>query len=239
MIVQDQGEIYPNTKLDRVHFEIRYYPLLEIDNNIVSFQKQLRSDLPNYRIEQLLKKDSMGIQEQTQHIISSDNNHLILKITNSNIVLSIAKYEGYGLFKELINSLVKKFLTQFDDIKDFLFIGMRYVNKFEFDIEKVNLKAITDYFNIDINPKKVIEKKIDDIKVEERYKIKNAIFKRLIVLKLNQKLKQYEVIIDLDSFTNEKISAEHLMGKLDELHANIKLEFEDIITDKLKDEILR
>ena len=34
-------EIYPNSKLNTVSFEIRFYPLLEIDLDIHNFQKEI------------------------------------------------------------------------------------------------------------------------------------------------------------------------------------------------------
>ena len=87
MIKQEEKEIFPNSKLTTVSFELRYYPLLEIDATIQNFQKVIRDILPNYRDGQIAIRDSKGIQEKMQYIFFSKEEDISLKITNYNLII--------------------------------------------------------------------------------------------------------------------------------------------------------
>ena len=72
METQKEREIYPNSKLSSVSFEMRYYPLLQIDIDIVKFQTEVRELLPDYNIEKAFKTTKRGgIQEQNIHTFTS------------------------------------------------------------------------------------------------------------------------------------------------------------------------
>jgi len=233
-------EVYPNSKLTNVSFEMRFYPLLEIDTMISSFQKEIRVDLPDFRVEPVAIQDLKGIQEKQKYTFKSEGGEITLNITNYNLSIQHHQYSKYENFKELIEKIINKFTAQFKSIKELLFVGLRYTNDFEFDIDKVDLNTIVSYFNSGLDSNRIIEKQIEDYRIEQRYKINDGNFRLFIGFKTNTITNSRLFTIDMDSnFPNTNIKVEILGEKLDELHRTIKTEFITIITDKLKDEILR
>lgn len=233
-------EEYPNSKLTNVSFEMRFYPLLEIDTLISSFQKEIRENLPDFRKGKIMIKDSKGIQEKKQYIFRSEAGEITLNITNYNLSIQHHRYSNYEDFKELIENIVEKFTGKFESLKELQFIGLRYTNDFEFDIDKVDLNTIVSYFNSGLDSNRIIEKQIEEYRIEQKYKINDGNFKLFIGFKTEIITNSRFFTIDLDStFPDTHIKLESLSGKLDEMHRNIKTEFITIITEKLKNEVLR
>ncbi len=233
-------EEYPNSKLTNVSFEMRFYPLLEIDTMMSSFQKEIRKDLPDFRVGQVVIQDLKGIQEKKQYTFKSEGGDIALNITNYNLSIQHRQYSNYESFKEFIEKIVKKFTTKFESLKELQFIGLRYTNNFEFDTDKVDLNKIVSYFNSGLDANRIIEKQIEEYRIEQRYKINNGIFRLFIGFKTDTITNSRLFTIDMDSnFTNTHIKFEILGEKLNELHRNIKTEFITIITDKLKNEVLK
>jgi len=239
MATQDSDVKYPNTKLDSVHCEIRFYPLLEIDNKIVTFQKDLREFLPNYRISKIVKRDNMEIQELNEHTFSDEDGKNVLAITNSTFIFSTNQYDRYSSFREKYLSLSKEFFDLFKDIKQILFLGLRYINKFEFDTKTESFEKILGYFNFSLDLDRLKEKKIENFRLEERFEIGNANFKRTFFLQKNIQLNRYLLLLDLDSnYLNAELNSDKLKENLNTLHKNIKSEFNNSITEACKQEIL-
>jgi len=120
------------------------------------------------------------------------------------------------------------------------YIGLRYTNNFKFDIDKVDLNTIVSYFNSGLDSNRIIEKQLDEFRIEQRYKINDGNFRLFIGFKTNIRSNSRLVTIDLDSnFPNAHIKLEIFGEILDKLHRMIKTEFITIITDRLKDEVLR
>ena len=239
---QIRREKYPNSKLVNVSFEIRFFPLLEIDLNIVQFQAKIRESLPNYRIEKAFAStyDLGKVQEMTVHIFDSEVQELSLRITNSNFIFQTKKYETFEIFKKKIEEYTNKFFSQFKSIKEIIFIGLRYTNDFEFKGENFNLNKFIEYFNLGLDSAKIISNNINNFRLEQTYQIEDSKFKLFSGLQTDTKYNKIFFTIDLDSnMSNKKIDIDKLGNWLNIHHKNIKKEFESIITEKLRDEILR
>jgi len=235
-------DIYLNSKLSRVSFEIRFYPLLEIDTEIVKFQKEVRDELPIYTIEKALKQDTITglLNEQNIHRLRTEEGELTISITTTNFSIQAKKYEKFESYREMIKNFTDKFFDKFQDIQQLGFLGLRYMNNFEFKIEgSINLNTAIEYFNFGIDAQEILERNIENFQVQQRYNIQDAIFKKFIGLRKDEKFNFYDVKIDLDSnYPNAKIPKDELRPNLNKLHKNIKEVFRNAITEKLKTDVL-
>ena len=231
-------EEYSNSKLTQVSFEMRFYPLLEIDTIISKFQKDIRMELPDLRIGQIVVQDTKGIQEKKQYSFRSKEGEITLNITNANLSIRHFQYSNFENFKKLIEGIVHKFTTIFESLEDLLFLGLRYINDFDFD--NVDLNKIVEYFNSGLDSNRITEKQIDDFSIEQRFKINEGNFRLFIAFKTDPIINSKLFKIDMDSnYSDPNIQIETLGDKLEELHRNIKKEFLSIITEPLKEDVLR
>ena len=238
MVEQPQKKIYSDSKLDRVSYEIRFDPFLEIVTRIADFQKEMRPTLPKHFPKKLYRQDSIGVHELTEHNFTSKNGNLILRVSSENFVLTTRQYESFESFKQSFLDILDKFLEKFV-IGEFTFIGMRYINQFEFDMDTIKLDKVLEYFNLGSNQDRIKNTAIEIFKLDEKYEINNANFKRYFGFIANFQLKKYGIVLDLDSnFINIELNPKELPDKLDKLHSNIKVEFENSITPACEKEVL-
>lgn len=231
---QSNNEDYPNPQLKTVNFEIRYYPILNIDSMIGQFQEEIIDTLPDYRSEKKYVSDRIGIQERTVHSFFNEDKKLSLNISNSNFHLADRNYKRYSPFKDNITTFTRKFFNKFESIKQILFIGLRYVNNFEFKLEETDFDEFLEYFNInDASVKDTAE----NFRIEFVYK--EDIFKFKKFLGYTKTISSHFFTVDIDSNSNARFVPTDLDSKLESLHDRIIEEFELIITDKLRDDVLR
>ena len=233
-------DIYLNSKLSRVSFEIRYYPLLEIDTDLVKFHKEIRDELPIYTIEKGFKQDAITglLNEQNIHRIRTEDGELIIIITTTNLSIQLKKYEKFESYRKMIKKFTDKFFEKFQAIQQLEFLGLRYINNFEFKIEgSINLNSTIEYFNFGVDSQEILERNIEDFQMQQKYNIQGAIFKKYIGLRKDGKFNLYDVKIDLDS-NCVKIHKDELILNLNKLHKNIKEVFRNSITEKLKTDVL-
>ncbi len=235
-------DIYLNSKLSRVSFEIRYFPLLEIDTDIVIFQKEVRDELPIYTAEKAVKQDPITglFNEQKIHRFRKEDEELTIIITTTSFSIQVKKYKKFETYREMIKNFTDKFFKKFQGIEKLEFLGLRYINNFEFKIEgSINLTSAMEYFNFGIDSQDILERNIENFQVQQRYIIRDAIFKKFIGLRKDEKFNFYDVRIDLDSnYPNAKIHKVELRSNLNKLHKNIKEVFKTVITEKLKTDVL-
>lgn len=235
-------EIYPNPMLKDANFEMRFYPLLDIDLYIIDFQKELREDLPIFKRDKIYKKDpgDETVSEIISHSFKSERNDMKLTITNSTLSFVALKYTRYEDFKGMIIKFTSKFLKKFDLINQLVFVGMRYINTFELKHEDTTLEKITEYFNSGVEKEHIVSKKIEDFYFSAIYWDKKRRVKIDFMLNNDTINKMYRIKLDIDSNSpNTKLPTENLSKELDNLHKNIKIVFENSITDKLRNDTLR
>jgi len=235
-------EIYPNSKLINVSFEIRFYPLLEIDLEIVQFQKKIREELPIYKIDKTLKRDNDTklLVEQNVHSFKSEEGNISLNITTNNLSLQNKNYPRFESFRERVLKYTNIFLSKFDSIKQLGFLGLRYINEYELSTDDFKLEDVVEFFNTGLDRKEILKKKIEDFQLSQIYYIDKSRQKRFFGLTKDTKYKLYAIRLDIDSnFTDIKMPIQEWEENLNLLHKNLKISFQNSITEEFKKKFLR
>ncbi len=235
-------ELYPNSKLTNVSFEIRFYPLLEIDLEIVQFQKEIREEFPIYKIDKKLKRDNVTklLEEQNVHSFKSEKGDISLNITINNLSLQNKNYQRFESFREKVLKYTNIFLSKFDSIKQLGFLGLRYINDYELNTEDFNLEDVVNFFNTGLDKKEILKKKIEDFQLSQRYYIDKSRLKRFFGLNKDTNYKLYAIRLDIDSnFPDIKMPIQEWEENLNLLHKTLKNSFENTITEEFKNKILR
>ncbi len=236
MSERDIEEIFPKNFLNSVACEIRFDPLLTIQNKIPEFQEKIRGGLPAFGIGKTFPLVESSITSPfggvSQWVFKSRNEIKTLKVVFNKIVFIVSEY---STFEEFFREAFEYFNHFFEicGIESFFRIGLRFVNEFRLsEIEESPDVPLTKYFNIvldeglfeDYNPfqfESTIRCEKDD----------NALF-----IKHEFSINPDEeaiYVIDIDAFKAGELKKEDLETIIRDLHTLEVKEFHKSITDEL------
>lgn len=234
--------IYQNNPLIEVVCQLRFPPILKIDNELPAlFQEAIRADYPNFMevsgftkqieqkinpsdpndiFDQLIKQNFINIKE---YKFSSADEIWKVTLSRTFIALSTSKYERWEEFRLKLEFLFKKFIEIYNP-SYFSRIGLRYIDVI--DREKLNLKGVSwkdllqDYVLgiISTEEGKAIKA------FECKYEIGLADAESVVAIRTSfAKTKDNNnlddsYVIDSDFFNNNKINSTEVFNKLDFFH---------------------
>jgi len=230
-------ESLPNNYLKSVSFEIRFVPLLIIQDEIRKFQKEIRRNYPKlekgFQITGVFSK----IQEEfIEWVFSSENDSDVIRVGMTKIAFISKTYTTFEDYWKKLEKIIKTFLDIFQ-ITEFTRIGLRHVNTVPMKGKKINPEEFLKWFNSLIREDILKEfpplsfnidyrKEFDDYKTATR---------NIFGLGNNGKL-FYQ--IDIDSYIDIETKENELKKHVDKLHILNNDEFYRNVTndfiDKLK-----
>lgn len=206
-MAESNNNDYPN-RFGTITCEIRFYPTLEIDEEIVNLHKILRKDLPIYRKDPKLKPDKKGIREVLVHQFESKDGDLSLKLTISNLIFESNAPTHLDLFIDDILKYSKIiFEDHFKSINEVLFLGIRIIIDVNFDSLSQKLEEVVKLFEVGIDKKDLIENNIEEFSIEKHYTFNKSKFRKFIGFRKDNIINIYILRVDLDS--NDRINKFH------------------------------
>lgn len=229
-------EIFPNPPIESVSCEIRFPALLTIKDSIPQFQSNLRNEFPEYYTQIIPRARKSGIIDERWWTFKSSDDNFGLKIKNSSIVLTSTDYKEFTPFFEIINTNFENFFV-LNSIDKYLRIGLRYTNREQFEDKEPNLRKLLEYFNL---KHFTFEENEPINNFALRYnKVESGLYMTVILEYSKNPQGKYEFLFDFDSYTSEEVDKEHYIGVIENLHHNILIVFNEIITEEYKNNVLR
>jgi len=233
-IEQDKGYINPPIK--SVSCEIRFPTLLTISESIPKFQAEVRDMLSDYYIQTIPKAYKGGILDETWWIFKSIDDILNLKVKNSSIALLSSNYVRFSPFFDIIKNYFESFF-KINKIDKFLRIGLRYINRQDFDDVSCNLGILLKYF-------KTRYFKFNEDDPIETFSIMYNVKEGDYLMSVGEDYAKnpqgkYSYQFDFDSYTNRDVNKSNYLSIIEGLHNNILKTFENYITDDYRNEILK
>jgi len=229
-------EIFPKNYLTSVACEIRFDPLLMIQNKIPEFQEKIRGDLPSYGFELTIPVLDPSITTQfsgvNQWLFKSKDQTKTLKIVVNRIGFIVSEYSTFDIFYQ---ETIKYFSEFFKicNIDEFSRIGLRYVNEFKLvEFEDSQQISLAKFFKVALD-KAVIEE-YSPFQFETVIRSKKNDYKLFLKNEFNTDVGgESNYIIDIDAFKSGNLKKKDLESTFKELHKLELQEFHNNITDEV------
>lgn len=229
-------EKFQKNFLTSVACEIRFDPLLIIQNKIPEFQEKIRGKLPSYGFESTIPIVDPSLTSQfdgvKQWIFKSKDKIKTFKILINRIVFIVSKYSKFEDFYEELLKYFNDFFT-ICNIDEFSRIGLRYVNEFILsELEESKEVSLTKFFNVVLDKTILEEYKPFEFETLIRWK------KEKCTLFLKNALShdvrgESNYIIDIDAFKSGNLQKKDMGEIIKELHKLEIQEFHNHITDEI------
>ncbi|HHT9104326.1 MAG TPA: TIGR04255 family protein [Candidatus Wujingus californicus] len=222
-----KSEIYPNSPLVEVIFEIRFPadPVVECKRDV--FFDFVRKDYAQIFVPQT--KEGSFVALEPYRFAKEDRSSGIMLSINRFSYYS-RKYPGFALFKKEIIRLIDIFKKSYPTIKKLTRTGFRYVNIIPFTREQ-GIVPLDKYLNVKLQLPSLILGKYNNISVGLIAKTNGgSITTRIETLSATDKSGE-AILLDIDFAKEDDLSMVNVKKYLDESHNYSRQLFEDLITD--------
>ena len=223
-------EIYPNSPLVEVIFEIRFLgePVIECRRDI--FFDLIRSDYSNLLVPQTKKGGFIALEP---YRFEKQDRSAGIMLPVNRFSYYCRKYPGFVAFKKEVLKLIRKFKQAYPKINTLSRIGFRYVNIIPFTRED-SAVPLDRFLNIRFQMPRTIPGKYANISLGFIAKAnKGSITARIETLKATDQSGE-AILLDLDYAKEEGLSMKNINKYLDESHNYSRQIFEDLITDSYR-----
>lgn len=224
------SEIYPNSPLVEVIFELKFpgEPAVECRRDI--FYELIRKDYPKILVPQT--KEGSFVALEPYRFEKEDSTCGIMLALNK-FSFYCRKYPGFALFKREIINLIGKFRKAYTKIDKLNRTGFRYVNIIPFTREE-GVIPLDSFLKIKFQMPTAIPEKFNNISVGFVAKTKGgSITARIETLATADKSGE-AILLDFDYAKEEGLSIKNAKQYLDESHNYSRQLFEDLITDNYR-----
>jgi uncharacterized protein (TIGR04255 family) len=224
-----KNEVYPNSPLVEVVFEIQFSGEPAIECNRDKFYEKIRDDYPHIFVPQSIEGRPIALDPY--RFEREDRSGLIM-LSIRNLAVSYKKYGGYRVFKKETMRVFSIFseLFKLDKLNR---IGLRYINMIPFIREK-NIIPINNYLNLKFNLPKSIPSHFQNLSLVFESKTEGGSITTRIFPVVSQGKTQEALILDFDYAKHINLQFKSVEKYLEESHRNTKLLFEEFITDDYK-----
>lgn len=236
MTERNLDEKFPKNYLTSVACEIRFDPLVMIQNYIPEFQEKIRGELPSYGFESTIPVVDPSMMGQfsgaNQWVFKSRDKIKTLRIVINRIGFIVSKYNN---FEDFYDEVIKYFNEFFKicKIDEFSRIGLRYVNQFKLnELEDSQEISLTKFFNPVLD--KAIIESYSLFQFETAIRCENK--GNTLFLKNEYSIEpsgESNYVIDIDAFKSGKLKKKDLEPIIKELHKLEVKEFHNHITDEV------
>lgn len=223
-------EIYPNSPLIEVIFEIRFpgEPIVECRRDI--FYDLVRADYSTLLVPQT--KEGSFVALEPYRFEKNDGSCGIMLALNK-FSFYCRKYPGFVLFKKEIIQLLLKFRKAYPQVDKLNRTGFRYINIIPFTREE-GVVPLDSFLKLKLQMPKAIPERYNNISVGLVAKTKRgSITTRIETLAAADKSGE-AILLDFDYAKEEGLSIKNIKQYLDESHNYSRQLFEDLITDNYR-----
>lgn len=223
-------EIYPNSPLSEVIFEIRFTgePLVECRRDI--FFDYIRDDYPKVLVPSVKSGSSVALEPY--HFVKEDRSSGIMLAINKLSYYS-SKYQGFVQFEKEALRLIGLFKKSYPKIKALNRTGFRYVNIIPFTRED-DVVPLDRFLNIKLQLPTMVPERYNNISIGFISKIKDgSVTTRVETLKADDQNREL-MLLDIDYAKEGKLLMVDVKKYLNESHKYARRLFEELITDNYR-----
>ena len=216
--------------LKSVSYEIRFVPLLIIQEDIGKFQKEIRQDYPRFEKGFQIRGVSSSIQEEfIEWVFTSEDGNDVIRMGMSRIAFISKEYTTFEEFWEKLEKIIKSFHDAFQ-ITEFTRIGLRHVNSIPIKGNEIDSETFLKWFKPLINED--ILKEFPPFTFNLDYRKEFGDYKTAIrnVFGLGNDGKLF-FQIDIDSYIEIKTKKDEIEKHTEQLHELNNDEFYRNVTD--------
>ncbi len=222
-----KSEIYPNSPLVEVIFEIKFpgEPIVECRRDI--FFDFIRKDYPKVFIPQTKEGSFVAIGP---YRFEKEDRSSGVMLAIDRFSCYCRKYPGFAIFKKEAIRLIGMFKKSYPKINIINRTGFRYVNIIPFTREE-GVVPLDKFLNVKLRLPATIPERYKNISVGFIAKTKGgSITTRMETLLAAEKGGE-AILLDIDYAKEEELSINTAKKYLDESHNYARQLFEDLITD--------
>lgn len=224
------SEIYPNSPLVEVIFEIRFpgEPVVECRRD--KLYDLVRKDYSRVLVPQT--KGGSFVALEPYRFEKEDNSSGIMLAMNKFSYYS-RKYPGFNEFKKEMMALINKFRKAFPKINKLNRTGFRYVNIIPFTREE-GLVPVENFLKVGLKVPSVIPEKYNNISIGfDTERDGGSVTTRIEIMKASDQSGE-AMLLDIDYAKLKKLSMSSVRKYIDESHKCARQLFEDLITDNYR-----
>lgn len=225
-------EIYPNSPLVEVIFEIRFPGELQIECERHLFWERIRKEYPTIKVPHLKPEKAPAL---LPYKFDRKDGEMTAMIALNSFALSALKYPGFKEFKKEYLRLYKIFGEVFK-IGRLNRAGWRYVNIIPFVREQGSI-PLNHFLNLGFKLPECIPERFQTVGLEFVSRLEGATVTTKLNTLINDDTKQEALLLDFDyaiesSATNLELS--NVENYMDEAHKFTRQLFEDLVTDEYR-----
>jgi len=216
-------EMFPNSPLHEVAFEIRFPVNLSIEGEIYKFHEKIKTEFPIFK-----EGEETTTKARVRDFVKKDE--IILRVLRDRLTILTRKYKSFEDFFPIINEYTDLF-TSIYDINEFNRIGLRYINNINLGDKPIEFfeKHLIPTFNEKLFSFENLNQLMLEINLKSN---SNFITSRSgIVTHDNKNI----YILDFDGYCEKKTSNEKVYDVLNILHEEVIKEFHSHIKDDYLD----
>lgn len=223
-------EIYPNSPLVEVIFEIRFpgEPIVEGRRDI--FYDLVRADYSTLLVPQT--KEGGFVALEPYRFEKMDRSSGMMLAVNK-FSYYCRKYPGFESFKKEVIKLIEKFTRAYPKINKLSRTGFRYVNIIPFTREE-GVVPLDRFLNIKFQIPTAIPEKYTNISLGVIAKTKGGSITTRVETLASTDQGGEALLLDFDYAKEKELSINNVNKYLDESHDYSRQLFEDLITDNYR-----
>lgn len=223
---EELSEVFPNSPLREVAFEVRFTPRLRVPAELWRLQDQLVNEYPEVGKESSLQANANVLEIA---VFQNRSESRVIRVSHQNLIIAFTRYVRFNDFKSEVLKQTELFCSTFE-IDAFTRIGLRYVN--EIGLPSAEPSSLPIYLRPIISFDRFPLEQVDHFALELRSHYKNH-FVTLRSALLRGLLPTY--ILDTECHTNMPTPTKEYPALLDEFHDSAQRLFLDHITEEYKD----
>lgn len=224
------SEIYPNSPLVEVIFEIRFLgePVVECRRDI--FFELVRQDYPKVLVPPT--KEGSFVALEPYRFEREDSSSGIMLAMNKFSYYS-RKYLGFNEFKKEVMKLINKFKKAYPKINKLQRTGFRYVNIIPFAREK-GIIPLDNFLKIELQMPTSIPRKYNNISIGFVAETNGGSITTRVETMVAADETGEAILLDIDFAKGKNLSIADVRKYINESHKYARQLFEDLITDNYR-----
>lgn len=228
---------HPSNQLDKVIFQIRFCPMLEIDRRVDEFQAMIRDSFPHYLIPEMMQMNLANVPVPIDHVFKTESGDLAVSLSVSALSLTSTNYSDWNIFRSTVCSLLNVMERLFK-INKFTRVGLRYVNAIR--PSSLNLNGLEDTLSSPFSG--ILSSDIGDVVAMNNiveYRLSGDNMGRAVIGTIQFSDSEYGMLIDDDVYVERTIDINSVSSILDSLHADSELMFKTIASNQVVDKVFQ
>jgi uncharacterized protein (TIGR04255 family) len=222
-------EVFPNSPLQEVIFEVKFPLNLRIMRDICEFQEKIQGEYVSFGIEEFVSPDK---PTEIRYVFQNDTEEKTLVVERESFTFLINRYYSFESFSTELSGYLEIFFNLFK-IEKVLNTRLNYVNNISIELDQKFVgtrKYVKPYVDVNLLDKSNEIKRFATQVVKEREDLLLIVSSALIPNTANDDQGTY--ILDINAIYEQTILPSNLLDYLHRLHHYIQEEFLNSITEE-------